>query len=210
MPDAVKQVYYFGDGRSRVLKHLGFNGSIRLIGAMEDTSAIADLRQLLNASRSVPRSAKVEPKEQVSMDTSTGEIQWHASPITGEVWALQVLFKLHDSEATAEVLACLSADGVASRTLGIGCVQYAERKDYVPFLLPLLDDAREAARFGPVADFPASEQFHCKLRDLAANAISGLLAIDQKRFKTIRSRIFNDDELAKLKTLAEEALKADK
>jgi hypothetical protein len=105
---------------------------------------------------------------------------------------------LGETQTTLDVLAALASDAPSSRSIGIACVQFAKRKDYVQFLLPLLDDDRNGARF----DLSHGPALYLKVRDIAAHAIARILEIDRGSFMNIHASSYTTEELEKLRALA--------
>jgi hypothetical protein len=186
---------------------------MRLIGALEDRSMASIIRAHLNDLRRTPnryaadssRNPRVTIMKGEKLGAEGMEIEWVPSD---EATALKVLFRLQESEAIAQVLLALTSDDPTTRSMGIGCVLYARRPNYVTFVLPLLNDARDGAIIPIAADPQSGEQPMRKVRDLAANTIIDLLGFDAATFA--RKLLYSDDELARLRILAEDALKSDR
>lgn len=104
--------------------------------------------------------------------------------------ATKALFKLKDKEATSRITAAFQAKDVESISFAIQAVVYADREDFVPRLLPLLDDLRDAENIAP-----SGGRYCLRVRDLAVNAIYDLTHIDFG-FKIYRGPKYTDDEAA--------------
>lgn len=143
------------------LAQWGGNGAkaALLLGFLGDRRAIPSLRATKAGAAEMER--KNDPME--NRNCFAPDVQ---------LACLKALLRLGDAGAQIEVRSLLQSSEVKNRANGIDCVVYAECETLVPYLLPMLNDKRNAVNIAPT-----SMEAWLRVCDLGVNALVDICGI---------------------------------
>lgn len=206
--NVARKEYYKGEFRQKLIgvarSHIsGCSVAVQLLGDFQDVEAIPEIRNLLDAAGGVQ--LQKGQANVIFVNKEATNIMWD---VPGDLFrddCLKVLFRLGERRAEVSVEDSFVEDNPTSRSIAIGCVLYSEREEYLPFLIPLLNDTRTGAVVGPQSRPRSATKWQpptLRVQDMAALTILRLLGLDRSMFSIDSENRLDGQEFEKIRQLA--------